>query len=567
MRSVLGLVLLIGLAFAPSAGSAEDKRYALVIGNQGYDSSVGALKNPHNDIAVVSAALARQGFEVLPPVKDARRSAILGAVRQLRDRLNAAGPGAVGFVYYSGHGAAESDTGINYIIPVDAKQPGSAEFWDDSLKLDDILKLLDGARGAAKFIVFDACRNELQVPTKSTTKGLAPIAEQQGMLIAYATSPGRTASDKGAGSGPFATALAAELDKPGLDHLNLFQNVKEGVLTATGGTQQPWVNDGLSRRIQMTALVPQKAPEPVKSDLAKPDKDLDIAFWNSVKDSKDADLLGTYLEKFPDGTFASLARIMTERAKADRAAQKVASDKELDLKRAEEAKRQAEVRQAEELRKAEVAKRQDELKAAQEQIAKAQAAVAAAEADKQAALKAAEDARLAAAAAKAEREAVTQSVGQETAKVASLDLKAVPATPEITPAMIRLVQSELSRLGCDPGSVDGKWGDKSRAALEQFAKRTKVTLASTEPDAAALDLLTRQRGGVCPLICGAGEVQQGDRCVAIKKEQPPAKSAGQAPKEDKAKAGTADTGNCFNRCMASGKYVSRVINSCVAECQ
>lgn len=167
----------------------------------------------------------------MPLIKDARRSAILGGVRELVRRLNAAGSGSIGFLYYSGHGAAEKDTSINYLIPVDAKEPGSSAFWDDSLKLDDVLRLLDGARGAAKFVVFDACRNELQLPTKDTTKGLIPVAEQSGMFIAYASAPGRTASDRGDTSGPYAAALATELGKSGLDHLNLFQNVKEAVLS------------------------------------------------------------------------------------------------------------------------------------------------------------------------------------------------------------------------------------------------------------------------------------------------------------------------------------------------
>jgi hypothetical protein len=236
----------------PSATARAEAKIALLIGNQTYDPSVGVLKNPLNDISVVGEALARQGFEVLPPIKNAKRSAILGAVRKFVDRLKTVGPNAIGFLYYSGHGAAEKDTNINYLIPVDAKEPGTAAFWDESLKLDDVLKLLDGAQWAAKFIVFDACRNELRLPTKDTTKGLVPVAEQQGMFIAFASAPGRAASDRGEGSGPYAAALAAELGKPGLDHLNLFQNVKEAVLAATGGAQQPWESNGLGRRVYLT---------------------------------------------------------------------------------------------------------------------------------------------------------------------------------------------------------------------------------------------------------------------------------------------------------------------------
>jgi hypothetical protein len=41
--------------------------------------------------------------------------------------------------------------------------------------------------------------------------------------------------------------LVAEFAHPGLDHLNLFQNVKETVLAATGGAQQPWERERVYR--------------------------------------------------------------------------------------------------------------------------------------------------------------------------------------------------------------------------------------------------------------------------------------------------------------------------------
>src|SRR5262245_50107640 len=278
VRAIVVIVLLL----LPAAASAQtEKRIALLIGNRTYDASVGVLKNPHNDIAIVGEALAQQGFEVLPPIKDARRSTILGGVRQLVRKLNTAGTGAIGFLYYSGHGAAEKDTNINYLIPVDAKEPGTTAFWDQSVKLDDILKLLDGASSAAKFIVFDACRNELQLPTKDTTKGLLPVAEQQGIFIAYASAPGRTASDRGEKSGPYAAALAAEFAKPGLDHLNLFQNVKESVLASTGGAQQPWESNGLGHRVYLTGpLAPADRP-PAAAIVAEAER-----AWALIKDSK-----------------------------------------------------------------------------------------------------------------------------------------------------------------------------------------------------------------------------------------------------------------------------------------
>ena len=152
------------------------------------------------------------------------------------------------------------------------------------MKLDDVLRLLEGARSAVKFVVFDACRNELQMQTRDTSKGLVPVAEQQGMFVAFASAPGRTASDRGENSGPFAAALAREFGRTGLDHLNLFQNVKEAVISSTSGAQHPGESNGLSRRIYLTG---------------EPTTPADIALWDSVRTSPDAASLHRYLERFP----------------------------------------------------------------------------------------------------------------------------------------------------------------------------------------------------------------------------------------------------------------------------
>ncbi len=315
LGTILMALLVLLLGAAPLV--AQEKRIALLIGNQAYDTSVGALKNPHNDIALVGDALKRQGFELLPLVKDARRAAILTAVRDLVRRLNTEGAGAIGFIYYSGHGAAEKDTNINYLIPVDAKEPGSTIFWDESLKLDDILKLLDGARGAAKFIVFDACRNELQLPTKDTSKGLMPVAEQQGMFIAYASAPGKTASDRGERSGPYAAALAAELAKSGLDHLNLFQNVKETVLASTGGVQQPWESNGLGRRVYLTGP-PQQVSAPAAPPAAPPPQppmSEAAQAWAVAKDATNIAVLEAFVRRFGDSFYGDLARTRIDELK------------------------------------------------------------------------------------------------------------------------------------------------------------------------------------------------------------------------------------------------------------
>jgi hypothetical protein len=232
---------------------ARAEKLALLIGNQGYDTTVGPLENPHNDIALIGRTLKSKGFEVLEPLKDAKRLEILSAVHSFTARLSAAGPEAIGFLYYSGHGAANGETGKNYLIPIDAKRPNSTEFWYQSVKLDEILDELSKAPKAVKFVVFDACRNELRLPQRGA-KGFQPIKEQAGLFIAYATAPSQPASDglEGKENGPYAEALAAELLEQPVSHLDLFQNVKERVLASTRGTQAPWESNGLTSRVFLT---------------------------------------------------------------------------------------------------------------------------------------------------------------------------------------------------------------------------------------------------------------------------------------------------------------------------
>jgi uncharacterized caspase-like protein len=323
---VRSAVVLIALLLPTCAWAEAQKRIAVLIGNRGYDASVGVLRNPHNDIAVVGEALGKQGFEILPPIKDARRSTILSGVRELVRKLNTAGAGAVGFLYYSGHGAAERDTNINYLIPVDAREPGSSSFWDESVKLDDILKLLDGARAAAKFVVFDACRNELQLPTKDTSKGLVPVSEQQGMFIAYASAPGRTASDRGETSGPYAAALAAELAKPGVDHLSLFQNVKEAVYAVSGGAQQPWESNGLLRRIYLSGQQPALGQPQAPMASVRLSEAAEV--WDRTKDATSVVVLEAFIARYGATFYADLARARIDDLKQQQQAAPAPSSKQ-----------------------------------------------------------------------------------------------------------------------------------------------------------------------------------------------------------------------------------------------
>jgi uncharacterized caspase-like protein len=96
-------------------------------------------------------------------------------------------------------------------------------------------------RGEA--LILDACRNTLQGARGG--KGFIPVGQQSGVLVGFATEPGKTASDTGLCSGPYAAALAAELVKPDQSDLIMFHHVRVAVIAETGGDQVPWTEDGI----------------------------------------------------------------------------------------------------------------------------------------------------------------------------------------------------------------------------------------------------------------------------------------------------------------------------------
>lgn len=371
MRSVAvaALTLLSLVLWAVNAFADEPAKLALLIGNKAYTREVGPLTNPHNDTAVVAAALKRIGFSAPVVLTDQKRSQTLAAVRQFASRLAAAGPGAIGFLYYSGHGAAEQGTNVNYLIPVDAGDPASGSFWDEAVKLDDITRLLlDRAPQAAHFVVFDACRNELKLPDKAATKGFAVVPTLRGMFVAFASEFGRTASDIGDKSGPYAAALAAELVKPGMSHLDAFQNVKETVGLATQHRQVPWELNGLSLRVYLAGKE-AKAEVPTAPAVATGQSSSEAErAWMLVKDSKSIAALEAFVKRFGDTFYGDLARTRLAEVRAVETERQRLAKKEEDRKKGEaaaERKKLAEAKQAAEAERQRLARKEEERKKAE----------------------------------------------------------------------------------------------------------------------------------------------------------------------------------------------------------
>lgn len=275
--------------------AAEPARVALLIGNKDYEPAVGPLINPHNDVEIVGAALQQLGFAVTIE-KNADYKGMDKAIRQHVTRLRRAGQGAIGFFYYSGHGAANPETNTNYLIPVDAQRADTDDIWDTSLEQSAIIdRLYREARQALHIIVFDACRDELNLTLAGrkalgAAKGFAPVADVRGMLIAYATAEKRTAAD----TGRFAKILAEEIVKPGVEAVSMFREVQ---LRAEREMQQePWMS---LRYLPRTFLAAR--PMPPVSDAA--------AAWKGIENTDSKAVLEEYIRKFGGSVFAEFAKV------------------------------------------------------------------------------------------------------------------------------------------------------------------------------------------------------------------------------------------------------------------
>ena len=294
-----------------------------MIGNENYAPSVGPLSNPQNDVARLGAALQKIGFEVTT-VNNAGFAQRNGAVSAYARKLSAGGQRAIGFFYYSGHGAQNKENGVNYLIPTDVKSV-DAELWDYSVPLKSVTDTMrERAPNATHFVVFDACRNSLKLKEPGSkalmqSKGFEPVRAVSGMLVAYATAEGETASDLGSGGGPYSTALADEIVKPGIEAVAMFRKVQLRVHASIG--QEPWLSYGTIGEIWFAGREERAAaPAPSAQSMAPARLSEAAEAWGATKDATSIPMLELFIASFKDTYYAGLARLRIEELKRQQVA-------------------------------------------------------------------------------------------------------------------------------------------------------------------------------------------------------------------------------------------------------
>ena len=484
--TIFRYLVCISLLWLTAFPANAAKRVALVIGNSAYKHAA-VLDNPVNDAAAITKALRQQNFKVIKGI-DLDHAGMLDTIRKFSRALS---KGDIGVFFYAGHGIQIS--GKNYLVPTDAKLADSFGIDFELVRLERIHRAMEQS-AKVNILFLDACRNNpiarnlaraMGTRSAAVGDGLAAMESGIGSLISFSTQPGNVALDgRGASNSPYAASLAKYISEGSGDITEILIRVRRDVMSATGQKQVPWEHSALTQQFYFS---PPKKAEPAKV-AAKPaagsnssisfTQQAELAFWNAVKDSNDPALLKSYLDQYPRGAFAPLARILVARSSAKPAAKAAATV---------------------------VAKNAANKPAKVASIATKPSAAAAAPAAKL-------DTSVVRGARTDSPEA-TSAPAKTQVKVAAVEplrpaAAAVPAAPKIfTTAQrrssYRAIQRRLKRLNCYAGRVDGQWGRGSQAALARaYANGAPPSLGdmkslSGERSSAVLTALQNLKSGHC----------------------------------------------------------------------
>ena len=330
IRAFVRFALLLCLAWSSHAQQRE-QRVALVIGNGAYQSS--PLKNPVNDATDMAQALKDKGFAVTLRTNIGNRD-MRQAIRAFSQTLKA---GGVGLFYFAGHGVQSK--GRNYLIPLNAEIKEEFELEDEAFDANRVLAGMEEAGNRVNIVILDACRdNPFGRAWRTSATGLAQLSAPIGSFVAFATAPGSVAADGSGRNGLFTSHLLTSLRNPDSDIDRVFTRVAAAVARESGNKQVPWKSSSLTGEFCFGDCARANQPPVVVAQASNTSDDR--FFWESVKDTKDANELKAYLNKFPGGLFAELAGIRLrglEQAAAERIAAEAAQRAALERAAAEAA--------------------------------------------------------------------------------------------------------------------------------------------------------------------------------------------------------------------------------------
>ena len=308
LRALLAAVLLPLLA-APGLAQQPNEavRVALGIANEAYPEApiAGAVQQGRAVAQVLSAG----GFDVVS-VENVDRNALRQAIGGFASKLRR---GAQVVVFYSGHAIQQRNR--NFLLSTQNGIEGAVD-------LDEIVDPLIVARPASALLFVDAGRDN---PWQGKAKGLLPLEPMDGIAVLFPAAPGKALPT---GPGRAVAAWLKAIRTPGLEMAPALKQVRDTVSRETRRSQQVWLSAEPPKGLVVTpifqpvavALGSRAVIPPPQTPGATQDAAYDLAFWESIRSSRNAAEYRAYLDAFPNGRFASLARAREQEYRAGPAA-------------------------------------------------------------------------------------------------------------------------------------------------------------------------------------------------------------------------------------------------------
>jgi WD40 repeat protein len=209
-----------------------EKRLALIIGNSQYEHGT-SLPNPVNDARSMRDVLKNLGFDVIS-VENQTKKQMDETIRQFGTKLK---DYDIGLFFYAGHGI-EVD-GVNFMLPTDVPQQMAKEDIPNDCVNTDWLQQKMAAAGAfnkTNIVILDACRNNpfRNWRTYGEDIWVTPKNVPTGLITAFASSQGESASDGIGKNGLYTSVLLKHIKTQGITIEEVFKRVRIELLQKGG---------------------------------------------------------------------------------------------------------------------------------------------------------------------------------------------------------------------------------------------------------------------------------------------------------------------------------------------
>lgn len=309
----------------------KSKRFALVIGVDEYrDKQINRLYGAAKDAQTLRDALVKYaGFPedqvtLLATGEPEEREPSRANILQRLLNLNGIVPqDGLLLISFAGHGVQRGERG--FLLPADAKVGSLSQLENTAISVADIKRFIRQTGVKQVLVIMDACRND----PGGRADGPNPMSsayrfdfdtrnqEVEAFATLYATDVGNRAYEYTEKSQGYFTWFLVEGLKGEAANARgevtlsslvgyLQEKVPKRVLLDLGQEkkQRPWADVQGYKADELVISITIRVPVVSTLDPAA----IELELWNSIKSSTDRDDFKGYLEKYPNGAFAGVAR-------------------------------------------------------------------------------------------------------------------------------------------------------------------------------------------------------------------------------------------------------------------